>query len=87
MGLAANTGQPVIVSRAENQVAESLVRIKIIKGNPLLTLLHYLLQNADTLSILPIFENQVMTALYVCIVCNRTVLNKITIAGSSLRCD
>ena len=63
MGLAANTGQPVIVSRAENQVAESLVRIKIIQGNPLLTLLHYLLQNADTLSILPIFENQVVTAL------------------------
>ena len=68
MGLAANTGQPVIVSRAENQVAESLVRIKIIKGNPLLILLHehYLLQNADTLSILPIFENQVVTALDVC---------------------
>ena len=63
MGLAANTGQPVIVSRAENQVAESLVRIKIIKGNPLLIFLHYLLQNADTLSILPIFENQVVTAL------------------------
>ena len=63
MGLAANTGQPVIVSRAENQVAESLVKIKIIQGNPLLTLLHYLLQNADTLSILPIFENQVVTAL------------------------
>ena len=66
MGLAANTGQPVIVSRAENQVAESLVRIKIIKGNPLLIFLHYLLQNADTLSILPIFENQVVTALDVC---------------------
>ena len=63
MGLAANTGQPVIVSRAENQVAETLVRIKIIKGNPLLIFLHYLLQNADTLSILPIFENQVVTAL------------------------
>ena len=64
MGLAANTGQPVIVSRAENQVAESLVRIKIIQGNNTpLSLLHYLLQNADTLSILPIFENQVVTAL------------------------
>ena len=67
MGLAANTGQPVIVSRAENQVAESLVRIKLIKRNsPLLLFLHYLLQNADTLSILPIFENQVVTALDVC---------------------
>ena len=84
MGLAANTGQPVIVSRAENQVAESLVKIKIIQGNPLLTLLHYLLQNADTLSILPIFENQVVTALDVC---NSVMLNKISIAGSSLRCD
>ena len=67
MGLAANTGQPVIVSRAENQVAESLVKIKIIQGNPLLTLLHYLLQNADTLSILPIFENQVVTGSVGCL--------------------